>query len=93
MGLTSLSLVQTDPICQLLAMELSSQTVSRLSRIILKEATRETFHFDDITVIPNFVCQHDYQRQPVASLTGIAGAARRAVVGSRLEFSSSQTSS
>jgi len=34
----------------------------------LKEATRETFHFDDITVIPNFVCQTDYQRNPVASL-------------------------
>lgn len=34
----------------------------------LKEATRETFQFDDITVIPNFVCQTDYQRQPVASL-------------------------
>jgi len=34
----------------------------------LKEATRETFQFDDITVIPNFVCQHDYKRQPVDSL-------------------------
>jgi N-acetyl-alpha-D-glucosaminyl L-malate synthase BshA len=28
----------------------------------LKEATREIFKFDDITVIPNFVCQEDYQR-------------------------------
>ena len=34
----------------------------------LKEATREIFHVDDITVIPNFVCQTDYQRQPVESL-------------------------
>jgi len=34
----------------------------------LKEATRETFHFDDIEVIPNFVCQYDYRRQPVTSL-------------------------
>jgi N-acetyl-alpha-D-glucosaminyl L-malate synthase BshA len=34
----------------------------------LKEATRETFHFDEITVIPNFVCQTDYQRQPNAAL-------------------------
>lgn len=34
----------------------------------LKEATREIFQFDDITVIPNFVCEHDYQRQPDASL-------------------------
>ena len=28
----------------------------------LKEATREILQFDDITVIPNFVCQEDYQR-------------------------------
>ena len=34
----------------------------------LKEATKEAFHFDDITVIPNFVCQHDYKRQPVPAL-------------------------
>ena len=34
----------------------------------LKKATKETFHFDDIVVIPNFVCQHDYKRQPVSSL-------------------------
>ena len=34
----------------------------------LKEATREIFHVDDITVIPNFVCQTDYSRQPVDSL-------------------------
>ncbi len=34
----------------------------------LKEATRETFHFDDIEVIPNFVCQYDYRRQPVTAL-------------------------
>ena len=30
----------------------------------LKRATHEIFNFDDITVIPNFVCQHDYQRRP-----------------------------
>jgi L-malate glycosyltransferase len=34
----------------------------------LKEATKETFHFDDIEVIPNFICQTDYQRHPVESL-------------------------
>lgn len=34
----------------------------------LKEATREIFQFEEITVIPNFVCQTDYQRHPVASL-------------------------
>lgn len=34
----------------------------------LKEATREIFHFDDITVIPNFVCQEDYKRAPDAAL-------------------------
>lgn len=34
----------------------------------LKEATRESFQFDDIKVIPNFVCEHDYQRHPVETL-------------------------
>jgi N-acetyl-alpha-D-glucosaminyl L-malate synthase BshA len=34
----------------------------------LKDATREIFHFDDIQVIPNFVCQYDYKRHEVASL-------------------------
>ena len=34
----------------------------------LKEATREIFQFDDITVIPNFVCQTDYQRHTDESL-------------------------
>ena len=34
----------------------------------LKEATREIFQFDDITVIPNFVCQEDYRRRPDKSL-------------------------
>ena len=34
----------------------------------LKEATKEIFQFDDITVIPNFVCQTDYQRHAVESL-------------------------
>lgn len=34
----------------------------------LKDATRESFQFDDIKVIPNFVCQHDYQRHPVEPL-------------------------
>lgn len=34
----------------------------------LKEATHEIFHVDNVKVIPNFVCQYDYQRQPSASL-------------------------
>ena len=34
----------------------------------LKEATREIFQFNDIAVIPNFVCQTDYQRQTDESL-------------------------
>ncbi len=34
----------------------------------LKEATKEIFHFDDIEVIPNFVCQTDYPRRPNESL-------------------------
>jgi N-acetyl-alpha-D-glucosaminyl L-malate synthase BshA len=34
----------------------------------LKEATREIFQFDDIEVIPNFICQSEYARHPVADL-------------------------
>ncbi|MDQ1707790.1 MAG: L-malate glycosyltransferase [Pyrinomonadaceae bacterium] len=34
----------------------------------LKAATKESFQFDDIEVIPNFICQTDYQRHPVAAL-------------------------
>lgn len=34
----------------------------------LKEETGKTFGFDDITVIPNFVCPSDYQRHPVETL-------------------------
>ncbi len=34
----------------------------------LKEATKEIFHFEDIQVIPNFVCQHDYKRLEVGPL-------------------------
>jgi N-acetyl-alpha-D-glucosaminyl L-malate synthase BshA len=34
----------------------------------LKDATREIFQFDDIAVIPNFVCEYDYSRHPVADL-------------------------
>jgi N-acetyl-alpha-D-glucosaminyl L-malate synthase BshA len=34
----------------------------------LKRATQETFQFDDITVIPNFICASDYQRHPVEQL-------------------------
>src|ERR687890_1809818 len=34
----------------------------------LKDATKEIFNFDDIRVIPNFVCQHDYKRHAVETL-------------------------
>ncbi len=34
----------------------------------LKEATKEIFQFDEIAVIPNFVCQTDYQRLPDSAL-------------------------
>ncbi|MFN2511431.1 MAG: N-acetyl-alpha-D-glucosaminyl L-malate synthase BshA [Pyrinomonadaceae bacterium] len=34
----------------------------------LKAATKEIFQFDEITVIPNFVCASDYQRHPVDEL-------------------------
>lgn len=34
----------------------------------LKAATKEIFQFDEITVIPNFVCASDYKRHPVDQL-------------------------
>ena len=34
----------------------------------LKAATKEIFQFDDIEVIPNFVCQSEYARHPVDDL-------------------------
>jgi N-acetyl-alpha-D-glucosaminyl L-malate synthase BshA len=34
----------------------------------LKDATHEIFHVDNVRVIPNFVCQYDYQRQSVQPL-------------------------
>ncbi len=34
----------------------------------LKDATKEIFQFDDIEVIPNFVCQKDYKRHSVDAL-------------------------
>ncbi len=34
----------------------------------LKEATKEIFQFEDIEVIPNFICQTDYARHPVDEL-------------------------
>jgi N-acetyl-alpha-D-glucosaminyl L-malate synthase BshA len=34
----------------------------------LKHETNETFQFDDIEVIPNFVCKSEYARQPVDDL-------------------------
>jgi N-acetyl-alpha-D-glucosaminyl L-malate synthase BshA len=34
----------------------------------LKQATKEIFQFDEIEVIPNFVCEHDYARHPVDEL-------------------------
>src|SRR5947209_16304853 len=34
----------------------------------LKQATAEIFEFDNIAVIPNFICATDYQRHPVPDL-------------------------
>ncbi len=41
----------------------------------LKEATKESFQFDDIEVIPNFVCQYDYARHQVDELRASLGPA------------------
>lgn len=44
-----------------------SDGVTAISKY-LKQATAETFHFDDITVIPNFICASDYQRHSSPAL-------------------------
>lgn len=46
----------------------------------LKNATREIFHFDDITVIPNFVCQTDYSRRPRTELHNQLAAANESLL-------------
>ncbi len=47
----------------------------------LKEATKEKFYFDQIEVIPNFICQHDYVRRPVDKLrASLAPAGERLLV-------------
>lgn len=37
----------------------------------LKQATAETFQFDNIAVIPNFICASDYQRHAVQELRAL----------------------
>jgi len=44
-----------------------SDGVTAVSKF-LKQATIETFDFDDIEVIPNFICPCHYKRQPESSL-------------------------
>lgn len=44
-----------------------SDGVTAVSRF-LKQATIETFDFDDIEVIPNFICPNHYQRNPDSPL-------------------------
>src|SRR5918994_1258829 len=44
-----------------------SDGVTAVSKF-LKRATIETFDFDEIEVIPNFVCPSEYQRHPVETL-------------------------
>ncbi|MBA3711713.1 MAG: N-acetyl-alpha-D-glucosaminyl L-malate synthase BshA [Pyrinomonadaceae bacterium] len=34
----------------------------------LKQATADTFQFDHIAVIPNFICASDYKRRPISEL-------------------------
>src|SRR6185295_4013836 len=46
---------------------MQSDGVTAISQY-LKDATRETFQFDDIRVISNFICKTDYQRHPVEDL-------------------------
>ena len=46
-----------------------SDGVTAVSKF-LKQATIETFDFDDIEVIPNFICQNHYLRLPDSPLRG-----------------------
>jgi N-acetyl-alpha-D-glucosaminyl L-malate synthase BshA len=46
-----------------------SDGVTAVSKF-LKAATIETFDFDDVEVIPNFICQNHYMRQPDSPLRG-----------------------
>lgn len=46
-----------------------SDGVTAVSKF-LKQATIETFDFDEIEVIPNFICQKHYMRQPDSPLRG-----------------------
>lgn len=46
-----------------------SDGVTAVSKF-LKQATIETFDFDDVEVIPNFICGCHYQRQPDSPLRG-----------------------
>src|SRR5688500_20081666 len=44
-----------------------TEGVTAISNYLI-DATREIFNFDDIKVIPNIVCQHDYKRLEDPSL-------------------------
>ncbi len=46
---------------------MQSDGVTAISQY-LKDETRKAFQFDDITVIPNFVCPTEYRRHPVDEL-------------------------
>ena len=46
-----------------------SDGVTAVSKF-LKQATIETFDFDEIEVIPNFICQNHYKRLPDSPLRG-----------------------
>jgi N-acetyl-alpha-D-glucosaminyl L-malate synthase BshA len=46
-----------------------SDGVTAVSKF-LKQATIETFDFDEVEVIPNFICPHQYKRLPDSPLRG-----------------------
>jgi N-acetyl-alpha-D-glucosaminyl L-malate synthase BshA len=46
-----------------------SDGVTAVSKF-LKQATIETFDFDDVEVIPNFICEYHYKRLPDSPLCG-----------------------
>ena len=67
-----------------------SDGVTAVSKF-LKQATIETFDFDDVEVIPNFICEKHYKRQPRFAAPRGARTERRAAARSRFEFSRGKT--
>jgi glycosyltransferase involved in cell wall biosynthesis len=68
-----------------------SDGVTAVSKF-LKQATIETFDFDDVEVIPNFICENHYRKIVDSPFAKRTRAERRTDFSSRLQFPRCQTS-